>query len=283
MDKKKNTKELLTLAAAATALGLGVYYFFYASKKSSSRRKIPPIPQELMNISTTNKEEFQQTILKMRVKEVNGHLDHGFISDIHKNVLAFLMPFFEPACQTGRDTRRNYLNDMTKYVEVSLMYYKLFRQIFVIALRYALELLEVDLSFYDDSLRGDIENESLWAGLTYFPYFYDGLLRPKMKVDPSTYVDMGEDLLSIVEQQGKLIEDNLRLFDVANIPGFLFIRVYDTVYERYGYELEDFIPIFGGLRVIIKGVDPKCIELRDKFSTGIVKKVNYLQNKVSRQ
>jgi len=276
MNTKNSTKDILTLTAAAGALGLGLYYFFYVSNKKSSNRASVPFPPEL-TIPTKDKAEFEKEILKHPVKEVNGLLDVSFLVELNHKVLTFLMPFFEPASQTARDSRRTCTNDMTKYVEVAEMYSKLFEETFFMTVRYAMEVLGHDYEQYFATLRSDYNNEYLLSSLSYFPYYYESYLPPKKKVDATTFLSMSDDLFEIIDQQAKLIEENIKLFDKSSIHPFMFIRVYDTIYERYGYEFEDFSSIFGGFLVYFKGADPKCLELRDKYSQAIADKLTNLE------
>jgi len=143
--------------------------------------------------------------------------------------------------------------------------------------RYAMEVLGHDYEQYLATLRSDYNNEYLSSSLSYFPYYYESYLPSKKKVDATTFLSMSDDLFDIIDQQAKLIEENIKLFDKSSIHPFMFIRVYDAIFERYGYEFEDFSSLFGGFLVYFKGADPKCLELRDKYSQAIADKLTNLE------
>jgi len=271
MQKKSNLKEIITVTAGLGALGVGLYYFFVRSKNKALTKKLKPL--DLPGIPTNSLEDFQKAILNLRFREENGHIATDCLIKILSLMETFLRPFLKEQCYSSRQSRRNYLQDIEKYLEVVKLHHDMVKAIWTSTAHYIGGLLDIDgRRIIDDCYHYYNTEAHFRFFLLNFPHNFELEFPPKQKINKDMYMQIHNDMMQMLVEEGELLKANTALLKSHGhgVLAVLLVRVLDRVYVQYGYEHEDIYSIFGGFLKLITGQDNECVETCANFNSKLV-------------
>jgi len=261
------------VTAGLGALGIGLYYFFVNSKNKAPTKKLKPL--DLPGVPTNSLEDFQKAILNLRFREENGHIATDCLIKILSLMETFLSPFLKEQCYSSRQSRRNYLQDIEKYLEVVKLHHEMVKAIWMSTADYIGELLNFDgRRIIDDCSHYYIIDAQLRYFLLNFPHNFELEFPPKQKISKDMFMQTHNDMIHMLVEEGELFKANTALLKGHGVLAVLLVRVLDRVYVQYGYEQEELCSIFTGFLKLITGQDNECVEMCTKFNSELAETTN---------
>jgi len=183
----------------------------------------------------------------------------------------FLKPFLQEQCYSSRQSRRNYLQYIEKYLEVVKLHHEMVKAVWMSTADYIGGLLNFDgRRIIDDCYHYYNIDAQLRYFLLNFPHNFELEFPPKQKISKDMYMQIHNDMMQMLVEEGELLKANTALLKGHGVLAVLLAKVLDKVYVQYGYEQEELCSIFTGFLKLITGQDKECVEMCTKFNSELV-------------
>ena len=214
------------IVAGIGALGLRFYYLF----RKSSRDILNQIP-------TKDIKEFKQALNEIIIETDNGYYSPGTMTKVFLAIKAFLSPFWIEERKQNQIDRKNYLNDIEKYICIHEKHTERILTVWQEAADLALDILNIDKRKWANDIEHHVKNgiQQIIILTDYFPYSIDFL---KSSIDDYPPIEGLKDILNY--QIDFLNSDFKNLIpNLDSIKNFRDLRIiirnraFDFVYEKY--------------------------------------------------
>jgi len=212
--------------------------------------------------------------MNIQVKEENGYLTVDCLTKIMNLMGTFLSPFLQAECYSSRQSRRNYMQDFKKYLEVVKLHHEMVIRVWVGTANYVGELLNIDGRRIINDAGYHYQTHGNFSFFSsYFPHSFEIEFPYKKTITKDMYLQIHTDS-QIIDEEGELLKNNAVLLKDVVLVSILVVRVLDRIYIQYGYEFEELDSLFKTVWSLIIRRDKECVQVLRAFNDNLMKTSN---------